>query len=370
MLIAAKLKRLLDELKINYSVLVYTHLANLRQVVVADVLTDDKGPLIMVRPLNRPLDLRMLKQVLHRDLSPLPTINANRLFQDCEAECWPPVGRVYTLPIVIDASVLRLEKVFFTSGSRTAYVRMRIQDFLDAQPRYRIVNCTHNEQAQLCLPSSAPVIKNNLADEFNKLPSNVQKLLAAIKTSRPVDIVPVIKNDVLLQNPSSEVWRHAVLAAERAQALCKIVSPELDDAKAYLAGLLQNFGLLLFSYLFPPEHRLLQKWLRMNPKASIVRLEQRLLGMGRALHIVRSGHADLGAQLLAHFGIAEDLCAIVRQHHSKQYVGPDATYIKIIQLTNQTLRRQGLGDGDLTLEPAILLDLGLTSEQVTSTINP
>lgn len=370
MLIAAKLKRLLDALRINYSVLVYTHLANLRQIVVADILADDQGPMIMVRPFNRPLDLRMLKQVLHRDLCPLPIVYINRLFQDCEAECWPPVGRVYALPIVIDASVLRLEKVFFTSGSRTAYVRMRIQDFLDVQHRYRIVNCTLAEQEQLGLPSIAPVAKPSLEDEFNKLPSDVKKLLAAIKSANPVDVVPVIKDDPLVQNPSSEIWRHAVLAAERAQVLCKLVSPQLDDAKAYLSGLLQNFGLLFFSYLFPPEHRLLQKWLRMNPKASIVRLEKRLLGMGRALHIVRSGHADLGAQLLAYYGIAADLCEIVRQHHSMNYIGTDAIYVKIIQLTNQTLRLQGFGDGDLAIDPQILVDLGLTSEQVASTINP
>lgn len=370
MLIAAKLKRVLDKLKVNYSVLVYTHLANLRQVVAADILADEQGPLLMVRPFNRPLDLRMLRQVLHRDLHVLPTININKLFTDCEATCWPPVGRVYSLPTVIDASVLCLEKVFFTSGSRTAYVRMRIQDFLDLQQRYRIVNCTQAEQTELNLPNIVEAINPNLADEFNKLPSSVQKLLAAIKNAKPQDVVPVIKDNLLLPDPSSEIWKHAVLAAERSQALCKLVNPQLDDAKAYLVGLLQNFGLLLFSYLFPPEYRLLQKWLRMHPKASIVRLEKRLLGMGRALHIVRCGHADLGAQLLEHFGIAADICSIVREHHSRDYVGADADYIKIIQLTNQTLRRQGLGDGDLVLDPAILIDLGLTSEQVTSTINP
>ena len=365
MLIAATLKRLLEHYNASYSVLVYTHLTNPKQIITADVLGDKDGQLLMVRPLNRPLDLRMLNQVLHRQLQVLPDMQVNRIFHDCEAGCFLPVGHPYSILTVVDASVLGLNKVVFSSGSKTAFVRMGRQEYLDLLMRYKVLNCTLPEQKDITLPTLRFEQTQNLNDEFDKLPNNVQKLLVAIKCTEYAKVVELLKEDPLIKDPQSDLWRHAACAARRAEHLCKLIPQDLDPALAYLGGLLQNFGLLWFSHLFPPEYRLLQKWLRINPRASITKLEQRLLGMGRALHIVRAGHARLGAKLLEHYGIDSRLCTIVREHHSKQYSGEYSAYVKIIQLTNQTLRSQGLGDGDKDLDPALIGSLGLTSAQIT-----
>src|SRR5690606_16239445 len=146
----------------------------------------------------------------------------------------------------------------------------------------------------------------------------------------------------LQPNPELDLqafWRHSFFAATLAQKIAKMVSHEkIDPCMCYLSGLMHNFGLLLFAKLYPPEFRLLRKWMRLNPKISIHVLEKRLLGMGHAMHVIRGGHAQLGAWLLKHWGMPEPCIVVAREHHSIQYDGPYCEYVNIIKLTNQLLR--------------------------------
>lgn len=168
-----------------------------------------------------------------------------------------------------------------------------------------------------------------------------------------------------------DFWRHAFYAASYAERITELVADNLalDPAISYMAGLFHNFGLLLFSQLYPPEYGLLKKWIALNPKVSISVLEQRVLGMGQAFTVVRGGHAQLGEWLLRSWHMPESICVITREHHSATYKGKYLDYVRIIQLTNQLLRADGIGDGTTNgVSEQLLESLGLTAQQVYQSI--
>ncbi|HSX19697.1 MAG TPA: HDOD domain-containing protein [Gammaproteobacteria bacterium] len=168
-----------------------------------------------------------------------------------------------------------------------------------------------------------------------------------------------------------DFWRHAFYAASYAERITELVAErlELDPAISYMAGLFHNFGLLLFSQMYPPEYGLLKKWIALNPKVSISVLEQRVLGMGHAFTVIRNGHAQLGEWLLRSWQMPESICVITREHHSLTYKGKYVDYVRIIQLTNQLLRADGIGDGTATgISDQLLEALGLTAHQVYKSI--
>jgi len=162
-------------------------------------------------------------------------------------------------------------------------------------------------------------------------------------------------------------WRHALYSAMLAKSIAEKVSCscELDPHLSYLAGFFHNFGYLLLGHLFPPEFRLLNRWLLRYPKIPIEALEKRLLGMGQAMSIVVHGHAQLGAWLMQYWGMPESIVSITRFHHSTNYEGAYANYIVLLQLCDQLLKTKGLGDGQSgKLNEGWLQRLGLAFYQV------
>ncbi len=162
-------------------------------------------------------------------------------------------------------------------------------------------------------------------------------------------------------------WRHALYSAMLAKKIAEKVpiSVELDPHLSYLMGFFHNFGYLLLGHLFPPEFRLLNRWLLRYPKIPIEALEKRLLGMGQAMSIVGNGHAQLGAWLMQYWGMPESIVAVTRSHHAVNHEGVYAGYIVLLQLTNQLLRASGLGDGQSgKLNEKWLQQLGLSACQV------
>ncbi len=439
MIIAASIKQLLESYKVAYRVLQHKRTESLEisakllkielaQVLAVQVLADNLGELLVVYPLTRKIDFTALAQLLNRDLKVLPAIRVNRIFNDCEAECWPAVGQSYGLEVLIDANVSELESVYFASGSHTALLQVSAEDYFDLNPRAKILAFTqrcessgiethlHDHSydhstifAHLSLPELPPVAKQIMQLASNKEHS-LKDLIDLVTRDQAIQQqisfyteLPFIQErmtdssnanvnhilehvlgfdmvshialgvaagrafDPQRAQGSEDFWRHAFYAATYAQRLTQLVaeSQHLDPAISFMAGLFHNVGLLLFSQLFPPEYALLQKWLRLNPKVSIAVLEKRVLGMGKAFNIIRGGHAQLGAWLLKHWHMPEAVCVITAEHHSATYHGKYAPYVKIIQLSNQLLRLDGIGDGTTQgASEQLLASLDLTTEQV------
>lgn len=441
MIIAASIKQILDSNHFVYIALQHKRVTSLElaarllnidptQVLVAQVIADRDGELLVVHPLGRKIAFDVCKQILKRDLKVLPSIKVNRIFNDCEVGCWPAVGRPYHIDVIIDESVKILPKVYFASGSHTALLQMDTADYLRLQSRARIFKFTvaselntepvdiesletesfledivfpelpsvalqilqlsiskqHSTKELIDLVTQEPIIQQQI-NYYMQLPFiqerlNIQEATAqessvhhAIEHVLGFDMVSHIALgvsagrafDTARTAGAEDFWRHAFYAAIYAQHITELVATrlQLEPAISYLAGLFHNFGLLLFSQLFPPEYSLLKKWLKLNPKVSIAILEQRLLGMGRAFAVARGGHAQLGAWLLQHWNMPEVICVIAKEHHSLAYTGKYALYVRIIQITNQLLREEGIGDGSCGgITEQLLEPLAITVQDV------
>ncbi len=429
MIIAASLKQLLDSYKITYRILQHKRVAALESAVrilkvdrhctlTIQVLADSEGVLLMIYPLTRKIDFAACKALLNRDLKVLPSIRVNRMFNDCEANCWPAIGQAYNFETIIDSSIEQLEHVYIASGSHTAVLQLQAADFFHLHPRAKILAFTtpnskefavplltepHNHHqsyapATLVFPDLPPIAWQilQLAASKEHATKELEELIAKDSIiSQQIGLymqLPFVQGHILGFDMVSHIalgvaagrafsteriagiedfWRHAFYTATYAQRLTTLIAADqqpnliLDPAISYLAGIFHNFGLLLFSQLFPPEYALLKKWLRLNPRTSIAVLEKRLLGMGQAFDIVRGGHAQLGEWLLRHWRLPEVICVITKEHHSLTYKGKYVQYVRIIQLANQLLRMDGIGDGSVGgINEYLLEPLGLQLAQV------
>ncbi len=132
-------------------------------------------------------------------------------------------------------------------------------------------------------------------------------------------------------------WQHAVYSAMLMQRL----SAEVDamhrprPGQAYLAGLLQNIGLLALGQLFPKEFAMLNKAVNKYPDVPLVLLEKKVLGVT---------HNEVGGWLMEAWDMPGELLIAVREHHDPDYSGSHATYANLVLVTNRLLSTVDIGD--------------------------
>ncbi|NOX75609.1 MAG: HDOD domain-containing protein [Gammaproteobacteria bacterium] len=158
-------------------------------------------------------------------------------------------------------------------------------------------------------------------------------------------------------------WRHATYSAALAQALCKQVPRDLRPrpGTVYLSGLLHNFGFLLLGHLFPKEFGILHDAVRRQPEASVVTLEQQLLGVT---------HMEIGAWLMEAWNMPQEIVVVQQEHHNPEYAGPHANYVHLITLVDTLLKGHELGDAvSEEIPPNLLVTLGLSEEAVAEALD-
>jgi len=434
MILAASLKKLLEGNKVAYRVLQHRRVEKLEQaanllkcnselVLTAQVLQDDLGLLLVVYRLSTNINIPKLQKLLNRNLTVVASTKVNRLFNDCDAGCWPPIGQAYNLETIIDKNIENCNTVYFSAGCNTAMVQLQVDDYLYLNRRAKFLEFAADQDDTVATVSEVAPEVFSLSNNM-PLPSLPPIALQILQLSMSNDYSAkelaeilskdgVLQQQILLYNQmpftknspevsehmlsfdkvshialgvaaslaftrldtdhgyTTDFWRHAFSAATYAEQITRLVasSETLDPALSYLAALFHNFGLLLFSQVFTPEFTILKKWMDLNPKVSIAILEKRLLGMGKAFNIVPGGHAQLGEWLLRHWNMPEVICVVAKEHHSLIYNGPYAAYVKIIQLTNQLLREEGIGDGSYGgISVQLLEPLGLTEQQVRDSV--
>lgn len=161
-------------------------------------------------------------------------------------------------------------------------------------------------------------------------------------------------------------WKHAVHNAALVQSLTRIVNRSLGikPGTAYLCGLLHNFGVLLLGHLFQPEYYLLNKLCMANPGCDLPGVEKRLMHLegGQIWH--RLSHIRLGAWLMRHWKMPEEVIVVTEYHHDSAYTGEAKHYVALVQLANTMLAQDGVGDcAPGALNANALADLGITEEQ-------
>jgi len=162
-------------------------------------------------------------------------------------------------------------------------------------------------------------------------------------------------------------WQHSVACATLTQRLARLIPLEHrpKPSMAYLTGLLHNFGFLLLGHMFQPEFYLLNKLVASHPDTPVTELEHQVIGMGQARDVIDMGHAQLGAWLMEAWHLPDEVTITVREHHSDNYQGEHAIFVKLVKIANHLLKRVDIGDeadGELPLQN--LLDLGLDEATV------
>lgn len=397
------------------------------QLVRAIVLVDAKGPLMAILPSNHLLDFNALCQRLNRELEPVPAAQLHGLFDDCEPHCCPPLGVAYGLDMIVDSALIEQDTLYLEPGSHSQLLCMSRSEFLrllgDPPTGYfsHPLTALQRDNPTATLSSTVeqftPARIKRRVEEFHELPAlpgtaleildlasnpraDARDLAQLIEKDAPLAarimryansplygypgkikdlqgaIARVLGFDFVLNlalgitvGKSLRVpvdgplgleafWRHSVYAAALVEKLCMLMPPHNRPRRgtAYLAGLLHNMGVLLLGHAFQAEFFLLNRYLAANPDVPVETVERYLLGVG---------HDQIGAWLLAAWGLPEELVTAARHHHDEHYWGDHASYVQLVLIANRLLARQGLGTTLETVLPDFSLAmLGLNTDQV------
>ncbi len=160
-----------------------------------------------------------------------------------------------------------------------------------------------------------------------------------------------------------QFWVHAVHNAALVQAITRRCNRALGikPGTAYLCGLLHNFGVLLLGQIFQSEYFLLNKSCLANPDLGIVKIERQLFGRSGGGAVANLSHNYLGAWLMRHWKMPEEVIAVTEHHHNADYDGVGLHYVYIVQTANALLARDGMGDDvETALQATALQALGLS----------
>lgn len=170
-----------------------------------------------------------------------------------------------------------------------------------------------------------------------------------------------------------EFWRHSVYSAALMQLLASVLPKKIrpKPGVAYLAGLLHNFGQLLVGHLFPAHFFVLNKLAEANPDVPLGVIERRILGNGNGNGGEGNGretsHSYVGGALLSAWNLPEEIVAAALHHHNESYRAEDGVLANLAFITDQLLKRHGMGDAPTgELSRAVLTALGLAEDMAES----
>jgi len=158
-------------------------------------------------------------------------------------------------------------------------------------------------------------------------------------------------------------WQQSIYTAAVIEGLTRAM-PRAQRPEAgltYLAGLLHNFGYLLLAHVFPPHFSLICRHLEVNPHLCHTYIEQHLLGISRE---------QIGAWLMRHWDMPDELATALRFQHDPTYDGEFAEYANLVCLAVRLLRSRGVGSGpDTSIPDALLERLGLTRDKAEEAVS-
>lgn len=99
--------------------------------VIKPVIVDADGKfLICALPASQKVNLSELKAELRaRDVKLVEENMLAELFPGCELGAEPPIGNMYGIGTMIDASLLNADEIMFQAGTHTDAVTMRMADY-------------------------------------------------------------------------------------------------------------------------------------------------------------------------------------------------------------------------------------------------
>lgn len=150
-----------------------------------------------------------------------------------------------------------------------------------------------------------------------------------------------------------QLWSDALECAQLCRELSRHVAEKsiVNSGLAYLGGLLQDFGYLLFAHFCPQEFAILNDLVTQDQGQDIRALEIKHFGIT---------HDLLGFHLLKAWNLPEEVILIAAKHHFPGSAGKHALYVKLIVTANCLLRKDDSSETYDQIEiSALLSDLGI-----------
>ncbi len=151
-------------------------------------------------------------------------------------------------------------------------------------------------------------------------------------------------------------WQQAIYTAAVIDGLVRLLpQPQRPEVGlAYLCGLLHNFGYLVLAHVFPPHFVTVSQHCAANPHLPHTYVEQYLLGITRE---------QIGAWLMQHWGMPQELQIAVRLQHDPDYQGPHAIYANLVYLTTHLLNARSQGNtSGCDILPALFERIGINRQ--------
>ena len=222
-------------------------------------------------------------------------------------------------------------------------------------------------------PALAAQVMSWASSSYYAAPSKIRSVEDAIVRVLGVDLVINLALSLSLgktlslpkDNPQSctPYWQQSIYTAAVIEGLTRSMPRDKrpETGLAYLAGLLHNFGYLLLAHVFPPHFSLICRHLEVNPHVSHSVIEQHLLGISRE---------QMGAWLMRHWGMPDELTAALRFQHDPDYIDADAEYPNLVCMALGLLRNRGVGHGAYAPLPDALFErLNVTREKAEDAVN-
>ena len=129
-------------------------------------------------------------------------------------------------------------------------------------------------------------------------------------------------------------WEHSLTCALVSRQFARKIG-FADEAKAYLAGLLHDLGVLVNLWIIPEDF---------GAALAVARAEQIPLHEAE-LRTLKISHCDAGAMLASKWGLPEDLVTVIASHHEVENAINHRALISVVCLSDLLCRMGGLGYG-------------------------
>ncbi len=140
-MVIEKLKRFLDEKKVEYSIIQHstaytasevaevTHISG-KEIAKTVIVNLDGKKVMVALPASYQIDFDLLREAAVARSAELATEEEFRnMFPGCQVGAMPPFGNLYGLDVIIDATLTEDKEIVFNAGTHQELIRMRFYDF-------------------------------------------------------------------------------------------------------------------------------------------------------------------------------------------------------------------------------------------------
>lgn len=158
---------------------------------------------------------------------------------------------------------------------------------------------------------------------------------------------------------STEIWMHSMAIAMGMSTIARAMpahSRPQEDV-IFFAGLLHDIGYMALSYMDIKTSDVLHGQLQQASGSMLLSIEKELLGMT---------HGEIGAELARHWGLPEEIIAVIRDHHGYGETDTRAypPLVRLVNIAEKILGEFGVNKpSEQVIADSEWIDLGIDPEK-------